>query len=68
MGDFGADLVIQNVLVVEWKTLVAAHSVQLFNYLSDTRLDFGLLINFGTKSLQFKTKTMEYTPDLKSLI
>jgi GxxExxY protein len=67
MGDFIADLVIQEMIVVELKSveggLVTAHSVQLVNYLSATRLDLGLLLNFGTKSLQFKTKTREYTPN-----
>ena len=71
MGDFVADLVIQNSLIVELKaveTLATAHSVQLVNYLSATRIDLGLLLNFGTKSLQFKTKTREYTPGQNSLI
>ena len=63
MGDFIADLVVQGIIVVELKSveaLLTAHSVQLVNYLSATRLDLGLLVNFGAKSLQFKTKTREY--------
>ncbi len=71
MGDFIADLVVQEILVVELKSveaLLTAHSVQLVNYLIATRLDVGLLINFGAKSLQFKTKTREYSPGSKSLI
>lgn len=71
MGDFIADLVVQNSLIVELKaveTLVTAHSVQLVNYLSATRIDVGLLLNFDAKSLQFKTKTREYIPGLNSLI
>jgi GxxExxY protein len=66
MGDFIADLVIQEIIVVELKSvegLLTGHSVQLVNYLSATRLDLGLLLNFGAKSLQFKTKTREYTPN-----
>jgi GxxExxY protein len=65
MGDFVADLVVQEIIVVELKSvegLLTAHSVQLVNYLSATRLDLGLLLNFGAKSLQFKTKTREYSP------
>jgi len=65
MGDFIADLVVNEILVVELKSvegLLTAHSVQLVNYLSATRLDVGLLLNFGAKSLQFKTKTREYVP------
>ena len=71
MGDFIADLLIQEIIVVELKSvegLMTAHSVQLVNYLSATRLDVGLLLNFGTKSLQFKTKTREYAPSPMSLI
>jgi GxxExxY protein len=63
MGDFIADLVVQEIVVVELKaveSLMTAHSVQLVNYLCGMRLDVGLLLNFGTKSLQFKTKTREY--------
>jgi GxxExxY protein len=65
MGDFIADLVIQEIIVIELKaveSLMNAHSVQLVNYLCATRIDVGLLLNFGSKSLQFKTKTREYNP------
>jgi GxxExxY protein len=71
MGDFIADLIIDEILVVELKSveaLMTSHSVQLVNYLSATRLDMGLLLNFGAKSLQFKTKTREYIPNKISLI
>jgi GxxExxY protein len=64
VGDFIADLVVEEILIVELKaveTLMTAHSVQLVNYLSATRIDTGLLLNFGARSLQFKTKTREYT-------
>ena len=67
MGDFIADLVVHEVIVVELKSvegLVTPHSVQLVNYLSATRLDWGLLLNFGSRSLQFKTKTREYAPPI----
>jgi GxxExxY protein len=63
VGDFIADLVVEGILIVELKAvegLMTAHSVQLVNYLSATRIDTGLLLNFGAKSLQFKTKTREY--------
>ena len=71
MGDYLADLIIDGKIIVELKAvegLLNAHSVQLVNYLSATRLDFGLLLNFGVKSLQFKTKTREYSPDSIPLI
>jgi GxxExxY protein len=70
MGDFIADLVIDGILVVELKaveSLITAHSVQLVNYLNGMRLEVGLLVNFGSKSLQFKTKTREYHPRINSV-
>jgi GxxExxY protein len=60
IGVFQADLIIQNKLIVELKAvdaLTVPHSVQLINYLSAAQIEHGLLLNFGTKSLQFKTKT-----------
>ncbi len=59
MGVFQADLIIENRLIVELKAvdaLAVPHSVQLINYLCAARIDQGLLLNFGAKSLQFKTK------------
>lgn len=63
VGEFIADLVIEESLIVELKAtqnLVTAHSVQLVNYLTATRLDWGLLLNFGTSSLQYKKKSRIY--------
>jgi GxxExxY protein len=71
MGDFIADLVVQESIIIELKAvegLINAHSVQIVNYLSATRLDLGLLLNFGARSLQFKTKTREYIRDSIPLI
>ena len=59
IGVFQADVIIQNKLIVELKAveaLTVPHSIQLINYLSAAQIDHGLLLNFGTKSLQFKTK------------
>jgi GxxExxY protein len=63
IGVFHADLVIDNRLIVELKSVEAlniAHSVQLVNYLAAAKIDFGLLLNFGAKNLEFKTKTRVY--------
>ena len=63
IGIFHADLVIENRLIVELKSVEAlsvAHSVQLVNYLAAAEVDLGLLLNFGTRSLEFKTKTRIY--------
>ena len=58
-GDFIADLIVDEVLLCELKaigSLSKADEVQLVNYLTATNRDFGLLLNFGAQSLQFKRK------------
>jgi GxxExxY protein len=59
VGEFIADLITEDILLCELKaisSLSKADEVQLVNYLSATNRDFGLLINFGAPSLQFKRK------------
>ena len=59
VGDFVADLIVENQVIVELKAvsgLNAAHEVQLVSYLKSTGIDVGLLVNFGASSLQFKRK------------
>ena len=63
IGYFDADFLVEGYLVIEVKAvecLVVAHSVQLVNYLAAGKLDLGLLLNFGAKSLEFKTKTRTF--------
>jgi len=50
VGNYIADLVVGNVIVVELKVvevLSAPHSAQLHNYLRASQLPVGLLFNFG---------------------
>lgn len=57
IGDFIADLLVENLLVVELKaakTLADEHAAQLLGYLKSTRLEHGLLINFGSYKFQIK--------------
>lgn len=52
VGDFKADLVVNDLILVELKTaeaLVRAHEAQVLNYLRSTQLEVGLLFNFGPK-------------------
>lgn len=59
VGEFNIDLFVQGWLVLELKavrTLAEEHEVQVVNYLTAIGQDFGLLLNFGSKSLQFKRK------------
>ncbi len=54
---YRADFVCYNNVIVELKALKAITSIedaQLLNYLKATRLERGLLVNFGRQSLEFK--------------
>ena len=64
VGRFKPDLWIPNTLIIEVKalqTLSKAHEVQLVNYLTATRIDNGLLINFGS-SVEVKRKFRQFKP------
>ena len=59
VGDFVADLLVANRLIVELKavtSLLPVHETQLVSYLKATGIDVGLLLNFGSSSLQIKRK------------
>ena len=65
VGDFTCDLLITGILIVELKSvaqLAAAHEVQLVNYLVATKIDVGLLINFGPTKVEVKRKFRNYKP------
>ena len=52
VGEFRADLLIEQVLLVEIKSatsLLPIHEAQLLNYLKATRIRVGLLVNFGPR-------------------
>jgi GxxExxY protein len=68
VGTFQADLIIEKRLIVEMKAidaLTTAHSAQLVNYLTAAKIDLGLLLNFGARSLEFKTKSRTYRPNIE---
>jgi GxxExxY protein len=57
LGDFLADLFIDGQLVVELKackTLLDDHVAQLLGYLRASKIEHGLLINFGAPTLQIR--------------
>lgn len=63
VGDYRTDLIVEGKLILELKAtqdLTIANEVQLVNYLTSTRIDDGLLINFGSDKLQFKRKYRIY--------
>lgn len=52
VGDFTADMLIQDCVLLELKAaraLDSAHQAQLLNYLRATEIEVGLLLNFGLK-------------------
>jgi GxxExxY protein len=64
VGEFYADLWVDERVVIELKAnqaLAKENEVQLVNYLTATRIDHGLLLNFGP-SVQVKRKFREYKP------
>ena len=61
IGTRRADFVVEGKVLVELKAiseLEEVHIAQLLNYLRAYRLEVGLLINFGSKSLTFKRLTL----------
>jgi GxxExxY protein len=57
VGDFIADLVVENKVLIELKSIKALnnlHFAQCINYLKATRLKVCLLMNFGNPKLDFK--------------
>jgi GxxExxY protein len=57
LGDFYADLFIENILIVELKAvrhLADEHVAQLLGYLRCSRIEHGLLANFGAPHYSIK--------------
>ncbi|NVK85009.1 MAG: GxxExxY protein [Cytophagia bacterium] len=65
IGTRRADFVVQDKVLVELKAikeLEDVHMAQALNYLKAFRLEVGLLINFGSKSLTFKRLVLTNNP------
>lgn len=59
VGEFYADLLVEDAIILELKAcecLVSSHIAQLLNYLKSTKIEVGLVLNFGE------------TPDFKRLV
>lgn len=57
LGDYFADLLIENRLIVELKAvreIAEEHIAQILGYLKSARIETGLLINFGAAKLYVK--------------
>ena len=62
VGDYFADIIVDDKIVVEVKAvskLESVHEVQLVNYLKATGMNVGLLINFG-QSVEIKRRVFGY--------
>ena len=65
VGEYFADIVVENSIIIELKateSLVPEHELQLINYLKATKLEVGILFNFGKKP-EFRRKI--FTNDRK---
>jgi GxxExxY protein len=57
LGDYAADLLVENALIMELKAcdaLCNAHVAQLLGYLRGTGIRDGLLVNFGSPVIQIR--------------
>jgi len=57
VGDYFADFVVEDKIVVEIKSiskLNSSHEAQAHHYLASTGLELAILINFGAQSLEYK--------------
>ena len=63
VGYYVADFVIENNLLLELKAtkqLTQSHEIQTLNYLNISGITVGLLLNFGSPSLQVKRLVKDY--------
>ena len=66
VGNYFADLIVNDVVIIELKaaeSLCEEHEIQLINYLKATKIEVGLLLNFGKKA-EFRRKI--FTNDRKN--
>ncbi|MCK5862095.1 MAG: GxxExxY protein [Candidatus Hydrogenedentes bacterium] len=57
IGDYFADLLVENKLVIELKTakrIAPEHEAQILGYLKTSHLEHGLLINFGAYKFEIR--------------
>ena len=63
VGDYVADIVVENRLLIELKALTALnkeHEAQVMNYLKASGLSVGLLLNFGVTKLGIRRIVWNY--------
>lgn len=60
VGEFFADLLVERKILIELKAikaLASIHHTQIINYLNATKIQVGLLMNFGNPRLEYKRFT-----------
>jgi GxxExxY protein len=65
LGDYFADLLVDGRLVIELKacrTLADEHIAQILGYLKSSKIEDGLLINFGSHKFEIKKYIMTRRP------
>ena len=63
VGEYRADIIVENEIIIELKAiqkLSPIHEAQLVNYLTATRKEYGLLINYGGEQIEIKRKYRTY--------
>ncbi len=62
VGDFKADILVENCVILELKSvkrIIKEHEVQLVNYLTATKKNIGLLLNFSIGKVEVKRKVRD---------
>ena len=65
VGSYRADMIVNRKVIVELKSvnaLAPIHSIQLVNYLTATGINEGMLINFGSETIEIRHKDRIYQP------
>jgi GxxExxY protein len=65
IGDYLADLLVEDRLIVELKTaraLAPEHEAQILGYLKSARIEHGLLLNFGSYKFQIRKFALSDPP------
>ena len=57
VGEFFADVLVENKVLIELKAVknfVNEHFAQIINYLKTTKIEVGLIVNFGNPKLEYR--------------
>lgn len=69
IGDFIADIIVEDCLILDLKAVSALtplHESQLVNCLAAAKISTGLLMNFGAKNFEYKSKSRLLAPSMRS--